>query len=103
MNSVDFKESLYKRLKNNPELCLAYLNEALLDEDPRVFLLALKDVIEAKSSVLKISKLTNLNREHIYKMLSEEGNPTTTNLLKISKALNLNLQFVPQENLSATN
>jgi DNA-binding phage protein len=35
-----------ERLKD-PELALAYLNEAVNDEDQRVFLLALKDVIEA--------------------------------------------------------
>ena len=37
----------------------SYLNEALEDEDPRVFLLALKDVVVARGGFSKISKQTN--------------------------------------------
>jgi len=49
MPALDYKEELLKRLKVSAEECVGYLNAALGDEDPRVFLLALKDVIEAKS------------------------------------------------------
>ena len=38
---------LQDRLKD-PELAMAYLNEALQDEDKNVFLLALKDVLELR-------------------------------------------------------
>jgi len=41
----DFREHLLKKLKN-PEVALAYLNEASRDEDQRVFLLALKNVLD---------------------------------------------------------
>ncbi len=44
--AVNYKEGLLERLKD-PEYSVAYLNACLEDEDPRVFLLALKDVIEA--------------------------------------------------------
>jgi len=40
----DYKEFLLDQLKD-PQLALAYLNEAFLDEDQRVFLLALKNVL----------------------------------------------------------
>ena len=33
---------------SNPEFAIAYLNDALTSEDKKVFLLALKDVIEAR-------------------------------------------------------
>jgi len=42
----DYQEKLIQSLQD-PELASAYLNEALRDEDPRVFLLALKNVCEA--------------------------------------------------------
>ena len=45
----DFQEYLLQALQN-PKTALAYLNEALLDEDQRVFLLALKNVLEAHAS-----------------------------------------------------
>ena len=44
---TDYHQNLMQRLQD-PELALAYLNEAIADEDERVFLLALKDVIEAQ-------------------------------------------------------
>jgi hypothetical protein len=43
----DFNDILKDRLKNS-ELAIAYLNEALFNEDKKVFLLALRDVIEAR-------------------------------------------------------
>lgn len=93
MKTVDYKEFLFKRLRNNPEYCKAYLNEALHDEDFSVFLLALKDVIEAKSSIAKISDEAGLNRENLYRMLSETGNPQLQSILKLIDALGLKLSI----------
>ncbi len=42
-----YEEKLMEDLQDS-ELAIAYLNEALMDEDPRVFLLALKDVCAAQ-------------------------------------------------------
>lgn len=68
---VNYHENLMERLKN-PELALAYLNEAISDEDQRVFLLALKDVIEAQAGdITAIAEEANLNRPTIYRMLSQ--------------------------------
>ena len=44
---TDFKDYLLKKLQD-PEFALDYLNEALEDEDQRVFLIALKNVLEAQ-------------------------------------------------------
>ena len=41
------KESLLKVLAGPDEAC-TYLNAAILGEDPKVFLLALKDVLKAQ-------------------------------------------------------
>lgn len=43
----EYNELLLEQLQD-PELALAYLNEAFHDEDQRVFLLALKNVLEAQ-------------------------------------------------------
>jgi len=43
----DYQEKLIQDLQDSEEASL-YLNEALKDEDPRVFLLALKNVCEAQ-------------------------------------------------------
>jgi DNA-binding phage protein len=43
----NYKEHLLKQLQK-PEEAAAYLNAALHDDDPHVFLLALRDTAEAK-------------------------------------------------------
>ena len=43
---IDYQEQLLQELQD-PKEATAYLYAALMDEDPRVFLLALKNVIES--------------------------------------------------------
>ena len=62
--SVSYKEGLLERLKD-PEYSVAYLNACLEDEDPQVFLLALKDVIEAHGGMRKAAIKAELSRESI--------------------------------------
>lgn len=45
---TDYQDILLERLQD-PDAAQAYLNAALEDEDERVFLLALKDALEAQS------------------------------------------------------
>jgi len=52
-----------------------YLNAALEEDDPELFLLALRNVAEAQEGVAQLAEKTKLNRESLYKMLSERGNP----------------------------
>lgn len=83
----DYRESLLQDLQD-PKESLAYLNAALIDEDQRVFLLALKDVLEAQGgSFSKLSKEAQLNRENLYRMFSEKGNPKLTNLRSVLHVL----------------
>ncbi len=44
----NYEESLFEALKD-PQEALAYLNAALMDEDERVFLLALQDMFAAQN------------------------------------------------------
>jgi DNA-binding phage protein len=44
--TIDYEENLLKALQD-PEEALAYLDAALMDEDPNVFLLALKHVLKS--------------------------------------------------------
>ncbi len=53
-----------------------------------------------KFGVTEISRITGLQRAHIYKALSDEGNPTLEVLTKIAAALSVKLelkQFNPAE------
>ncbi len=85
-----YHEDLMRRLKD-PRYAEAYLNETLQDEDKRVFLLALRNVAEAQGGMSKFARLTKISREHIYRMLSEKGNPELTTLKNLLNALGLRL------------
>ena len=52
-----------------------------------VFLLALRNVAEAQGGVAKLADKANLNRENLYRMLSERGNPELQSLDAILHAL----------------
>jgi len=53
-----------------------------------VFLLALKDVIDAREiTIVELAKETGLSRENIHRMLSMKGNPNWQNINKILSAL----------------
>lgn len=88
MKMRDYKEGLYKRLQDH-DYCIAYLQETLKDEDKSVFLLALKDVIEAKKGFSAAARESKLNRESLYKMLSDEGNPYLASIQRLLSVLNL--------------
>lgn len=85
-----YAESLHRRLAEDPEEAAAYLNAALEDGDPQVFLLALRDVAEARG-IGRLAGETKLNRESMYRMLSKQGNPRLTSLDAVLDALGLRL------------
>ena len=90
----DYKEFLFKRLQDE-RLAAGYLTAAL-EEGEEAFLLALKDVAEARGGIGPLAKRTNLNREGLYEMLSKKGNPRFSSLSAIMNALGMQLQFVPK-------
>jgi probable addiction module antidote protein len=85
-----YKEDLLKAL-TNPEEAREYLNAALEDENPEVFLLALRDVVEANSTMSELARGTNRNRESLYKTLSAQGNPQLNSVRSILSNLGFKL------------
>ena len=67
-----------------------YLNNAFMDDDPQVFLIAL-GYLAKKKGMSKVARETGLNRESLYKSLSGAGNPKFTTISKVSKALGCKL------------
>ena len=74
-----------------------YLNEALREGSQEIFMLALRDVAKAKG-ISMVAKETDLNRETMYRMLSEKGNPNLSSLNKILNTLGLTLTIETKEN-----
>jgi len=88
MPAVDFKTSDYL---NTPEDIAAYLNEVLEEEDPKLLMLALRNVADARGGISALSEQTGLNRESLYKTLSGNRNPRIETINMILHALNLRL------------
>ena len=87
----DHQKSLLETLKD-PREAAEYLNAALEEGDNELFLLALKNVVKA-SGVTNIARKTHLNRENLYKMLSEKGNPELTSLWSILSSIGLKMSI----------
>ncbi len=85
-----YKDDLLKAL-TDPSEAREYLNAALEDENPEVFLLALRDVVEANSTMSELARATNRNRESLYKTLSAKGNPQFNSVRSILDNLGFKL------------
>lgn len=86
----NYKEHLFERLQT-PEEITGYLNAAIEEDDTSVLLLALRDVAEARG-IAKVAEEAGLNRESLYRMLSDQGNPRLSSLLALLEVLGVGLQ-----------
>lgn len=82
---------------DNEEIVVLYLEEAFASTDMRIINKALSNIVRAKS-VTKMAKDIGVNRESLYKSLSENGNPSFSTMLKIIDNLGLRLQAVSAAN-----
>jgi probable addiction module antidote protein len=88
--SRSYQKSLLEALKD-PLEAVEYLNAALEEGDPAVFLLALRDVVDSHGGMSKLAASTALNRENLYRMLSTKGNPEFFSLLTVLNAVGFRL------------
>jgi probable addiction module antidote protein len=89
----NYKEHLFERLQT-PEEITGYLNAAIEEGDVAVLLLALRDVAEARG-IAKVAEEACLNRESLYRMLSDQGNPRLSSLFALLDVLGVGLQTRP--------
>jgi len=92
--TFDYKRRLLKDLKDL-KYAAGYLTAAF-EEGEDVFLLALRDVVQAQYGMSNLARMTKLNRENLYEMLSKKGNPRLKNLASILEKLGLELSFKPK-------
>jgi|SRR3954471_6009308 probable addiction module antidote protein len=96
MKLKNYKPDLLKRLKD-PEYAAEYLSAVLEDGDRKGFMLALKDVVEARGGVGDLAGRVKIRRPSLYKILSSEGNPTLDTLQEILKPLNMRVSISLEE------
>ncbi len=89
----DYKEILQEHLQD-PLEAASYLRAALADDDERVFLLALRDVLEARGgNIPHLAEVTNLNKQNLYRMLSPNGNPRLSSLKTVLHAIGFEMSI----------
>ncbi len=90
--SVPHEDAIVRELRGNPEFAAEYLRAALEDEDePRVLLIALRRIAEARGGIAKVAKAAGVERESLYRALSARGNPRLSTLVAVTRAVGLKL------------
>ena len=89
----DYQKRLLQRL-TDAEYAAGYLS-ACAEEGQDAFLLGLRDVAEAMGGVARLAGDADLNRESLYRMLSQDGNPKLSSLFAILDAFGLQNPMCP--------
>jgi len=87
-----YKDDLLNDLRNDPDYAAEYLTAAHADSK-EAFLVALRDVAEARKGMKRVAKEAKVNRENLYRALSKRGNPRIDTIDSILNALGLQLVF----------
>ena len=96
--AIEYREELLGKLKNL-SYCGKYLSAALRDST-ETFLVALRNVAEAQKGMTALAVAAGVNRENLYRMLSEDGNPRLNSLESVLQTLGLRLSIIPIESKS---
>lgn len=93
--AVDHNTAMIEELRADPEYADAYLATALeeINEPGGLggFLVALRQVIEARGGITEAAKKSGLARQSIYRALSANGNPTISTLAQLAAVAGLQL------------
>ena len=92
-DTTSYREALLRDL-TNPVEAEHYLN-AVLEGYPEGFLKALRNVAQARQ-MAKVAQDAGIQRESLYRALSEDGNPTLETLTAVLEALGLRLAVASQ-------
>ncbi|MEM9272616.1 MAG: transcriptional regulator [Cyanobacteria bacterium P01_F01_bin.143] len=98
MPTRDYHPYLIERLGDSEYAAMylkAALDETLADGDMEAFLLALKNVVEAKGSKQSIAEESNISRQHLQRLLGGNGNPTLDTLTSVLQSVGLSIDFKP--------
>ena len=90
--SISHDDAMVRELCSDPDFAAEYVRAALeATDDPRVLLIALRRVAEARGGIAKSAKAAGIERESLYRALSAHGNPRLSTLVAVTKAMGLKL------------
>jgi probable addiction module antidote protein len=90
--NVSYDEMINRKLREDRKFATEYLKAALEDTDePKVLLIALRRITEARGGFAKIARAAGIERESLHRALSIRGNPRLSTLMAITRAVGLKL------------
>ena len=80
---------------NTPEDIAEYLNAVMeeMDDDPRLLMIALRNVVKARGGISALARQADLNRVALSRTLSGQRIPRLDTLAKVSAACGVKLRF----------
>jgi len=104
MNDANESEGLtpfdVAEMLKTDEMVALFLDEAFKSGDAAYIAHSLGVAARAKS-MMQVARDSGLNREHLYRAFSEQGNPTLRNLLAVMQAMGLQLGVQPKQAIAA--
>ena len=94
----DYRDDQLEKL-SDPEYSTQYLkialDETIKDGNMEAFLLALKNVVDATGAVKAIAADADISRQHLYRLLSGNGNPTLETTVSILNTVGFTIDIRP--------
>lgn len=98
MKFSEFDQTVIDMLREDHAFAVDYLKEAFIgldgEDGEAMFLIAMRRLVEARGGFTEIARATNLNRETLYRTLSERGNPTIKTTKKVLHAVGIHFSEI---------
>jgi probable addiction module antidote protein len=91
----NYKADLLEELRNDAEYAAEYLTAARADSN-EAFLVALRDVAEARKGMKRVAREAKVNRENLYRALSRGGNPRIETVNSVLDVLGIEAVYRPK-------
>ena len=96
MKTIDYRKGLLKHLKSRryaAKLLQSAFVESCDDGNWRAFGLILEDVIDAQGNKKAFAKKAKISRQHLYRLLRGDANPTIGTLVPVLSTLGISLEL----------
>jgi len=97
----DYQADLFDDLRSDKAYAAEYLSAAYGDSR-EAFLVAMRDVVQAQHGFGRTAAAAGINRENLYRSLSDKGNPRFNVLSSVLDALGFSIKVEPQRFLRKT-
>ncbi|MBI1303817.1 MAG: putative addiction module antidote protein [Phycisphaera sp.] len=95
ITSISHDDAVARELRDDPALAAEYLKAALAQsDDPKAILIALRQLARAHG-IAQVAERARIERESLYRALSERGNPRFSTIIAVLDALGLVLTVQP--------